>query len=234
MQTSLHVEGLDLLRKSIIIGVIAAIVSVIGTLFSGFGAMMMPAAAPTAAPATSMVFTIIATLINLVSWYFHFRGWGSLCKTGVEGFFCTTYTAVKWGMLAAYILILLGSLMLFAAGPSMMPAGPPHRPPRPPRPGAMVGLMAGGALSGLGGLIALVVTIIVLIAYFKLANIYQAPNVKWGAILLVVGALLVVIGIGAILMLIGLALLYIGLGNAIDNVQRGVAPKTPGTPGSMV
>jgi len=206
MQTELHVEGLDLLRKAIVIGVVGSIVSAIGGALAFVGAP------------GHRVLSLLSLLISLAAWYFQFNGWHRLCQTGVEGFFCTAYTAVKWGMLASLILLILGSLvMLTAPIPTMRPGMPPPRSVA----AAFGALMVGGALSALGGLIALVVAIILLIAYFKLASVYQAPNVKWGVILMVVGIFLAAILIGAILMLVGLVLLYIGLGDAIENAKRG-------------
>jgi len=231
MQPRLHIQGLDLLRKSIIISVVGSILVAIGSALAGFGMFVMsPQAALGAAMGMAYIVMILGTLVNLAAWYFQFNGWDRLCRTRVEGFFCTTYTAVKWGMLIGLILTLLGSIVMYTS----LSAVTRPRPPRPGMPfggyGAMGTMMLAGALSGLGGLINLIVVIIVLIAYFKVSDIYNAPNVKWGAILLVVGALLAFIGIGVIISIIGLILLYIGLGDAIRNVQRGLIGRPPPPP----
>ena len=231
-QPGLHVEGLSLLRKSVVISAIGTIISGIGGMLAGLG---MAAAGPRAMLGMGMALvyaaTALGTLISLVAWYFHYNGWERLCRTGVEGFFCTTYTAVKWGMLIGLILALLGSIVSLAMSSMAIRPGL--------RPGMGLGMALAGmgymavawGLSGLGGLINLIVAIIVLIAFFKVATIYNASNVKWGAILLVVGALLTFVGIGVIISIIGLILLYIGLGDAIKNVRGGLAPGP--VPGAM-
>ena len=129
--------------------------------------------------------------------------------------------------LASIVLSFLGQLVMLSA---IMSIGA--------RPGAGLGIFgamaAGGGLIGLAGLIGLVVAIITLIAYFKIAEIYKSDNVKWGAILVVVGVLLMFIGIGVIIAIVGYILLYIGLGDAIGNASRlgigGQAPPPPPPP----
>ena len=231
VQSGLHVEGLSLLRKSIVISVIGTIISGIGGVLAGLGMIAAGLRALGMGMALVYAATALGILISLVAWYFHYNGWERLCRTGVEGFFCTTYTAVKWGMLIGLILALLGSIVSLAMFSVAIRPGL--------RPGMGLGMALAGmgymaiawGLSGLGGLINLIVAIIVLIAFFKVATIYNAPNVKWGAILLVIGALLTFIGIGAIISIIGLVLLYIGLGDAIKNVRGGMAPGA--VPGAM-
>ena len=170
MERNLHIEGLDLLRKATIIGLVGALIAAAAGFIGGMGMAFMaprrPLAAVGAAIGMATAMTVLSTIINLVAWYFRFRGWGCLCETKVEDFFCTTYTAVKWGLLVAYLLMLIGGLAMMAAGPRIVGRM---------RPGGMGGLAAhatGGAAMGLGGLIALVVAIILLIAYFKVARIY--------------------------------------------------------------
>ena len=226
MAYNLHLEGLSLLRKALLVGVVASLVIGIGNAATSLGGLFGPRAL-TGAYMISAVISIIGILINLYAWFLQYNGWDRLCRTQIENFFCTTTLAVKWGLLASIVLSFLGQLVMLS---TIMSIGA--------RPGAGLGIFgvmtAGGGLLGLAGLIGLVVAIITLIAYFKIAEIYKSDNVKWGAILVVVGVLLTFIGIGVIIIIVGYILLYMGLGDAISNVSRlgigGQAPPPPPPP----
>jgi len=228
MAYNLHVEGLSLLRKALLVSVVASLVIGIGNAATSLGGLFGPRAL-TGAFMISAVISIIGILINLYAWFLQYNGWDRLCRTQIESFFCTTTLAVKWGLLASIVLSFLGQLVMLSA---IMSIGA--------RPGAGLGIFgamaAGGGILGLAGLISLVVAIITLIAYFKIAEIYRADNVKWGAILVVVGVLLTFIVIGIIIAIVGYVLLYMGLGDAISNVGRlgigGQAPPPPPPPPS--
>lgn len=220
MAYNLHVEGLSLLRKALLVSVVASLVMGIGSAAMSLGGLFGPRAL-IGVFMISAVISIIGILINLYAWFLQYNGWDRLCRTRIESFFCTTVLAVKWGLLASIVLSFLGQLVMLSV---IMGIGA--------KPGVGLGIFgamaAGGGLLVLAGLIGLVVAIITLIAYFKIAEIYKADNVKWGAILVVVGILLTFIVIGIIIAIIGYILLYVGLGDAINNVGRlGVGGRAP-------
>jgi|GEM_PF-4420265 len=169
MAYNLHVEGLSLLRKALLVSVVASLLLGIGSAAISLGGLF--GRALTGAFMISAVISIIGILVNLYAWFLQYNGWDRLCRTQIETFFCTTTLAVKWGLLASIVLSFLGQLVMLSA---IMSIGA--------RPGAGLGIFgamaAGGGLIGLAGLIGLVVAIITLIAYFKIAEIYKSDNVK--------------------------------------------------------
>ncbi len=197
-QPLLAAEGLELLRQSIVIAVIAVVAALALGLLAG--------------PEVGSGFMFIVLALLTIAWYSHYRGWERLCA--VRKPLCTVYRAVKWGFPVAIALLVLGALVVLAKpqGEIVIPLSNRSIPYH---------VLIGAVLLTAGIVMSLLVMLTVLIGFWKISNTYGIGSVKWGALLATVSIPLIPLGVGWLLALVGLALLYLGLGDAAAKARAG-------------
>ena len=171
--------GFKLLRNALLLSLIAVIIPLISLGMVGVADLgslgfeqLMVALSTVAAAGT------IASILSLVSLLLMYKGWVEMCY-GLDELFCTVSRIIKYGTIAAFVLLLISIGMMYSSIQDMWknPAG------------ALSTILAASPLLMLSGLAGLAVFLSIVYAFYKLGSILGISNLKVGAALLLIGPL---------------------------------------------